>query len=209
MVIICGIIVAVGCFITSKFFISPTYCSTAKIYVITKTTNQFVTYNDITLSTYLSKDYMHLIKNRDVLEMVIANCKLKDTYNSLSKRIKIENLDNTRILSVSVNDKDPSQAQLIATEICMTAAEHIKSVMNLESVNVAEQANLPIIQSNPNVKNWTLMGMLVGIFLCTGVIILKVLLDDTIKTSADIERYLGLSTLALIPIINGNSKGED
>ena len=32
--------------------------------------------------------------------------------------------------------------------------------------------------------------------------VVKYLLDDSIKTAEDVEKYLGLSTLALIPIIN-------
>ena len=201
IIAICGVVMAIGCFIMSKFFMSPIYCSTAKIYVMTKTTNQFSTYNDVALSTYLSMDYVHLVKSRDVLEKVIADCNLEETYNSLAGRIVVENPTDTRILTVAVSDTDPAQAQMIATEVCAAAAEHMKGVMNLEGVNVAEKANLPIIQSSPSVKKWTMMGMLAGMFLCAGVVVLKVLLDDTIKSREDVERYLGLSTLALIPLV--------
>ena len=34
------------------------------------------------------------------------------------------------------------------------------------------------------------------------VLVIRFLMDDTIKTSEDVERYLGLSTLAMIPINN-------
>lgn len=201
LIAICGVTLAIGAFCFSKFVMKPIYSSTAKIYVMTQSTAQGAIYQDVVMSTYLSQDYAYLVKSRDVLEKVIGECKLKDTYNSLAGRITVENLTDTRILAIAVRDTDPAMAQVIANEVCSAAAVHLKSVMNLEAVNVAEKANLPIVQSSPSVTKWTAMGMLVGMFLCAGVIVLKVLLDDTIKTREDVERYLGLSTLALIPLV--------
>lgn len=201
LIAICSVTLAIGAFCFSKFVLKPIYSSTAKIYVMTQSTAQGAIYQDVVMSTYLSQDYAYLVKSRDVLEKVIAECKLKDTYNSLAGRITVENLTDTRILAIEVRDTDPAMAQVIANEVCSVAAVHLKSVMSLEAVNVAEKANLPIIQSSPSVTKWTAMGMLAGMFLCAGVIVLKVLLDDTIKTREDVERYLGLSTLALIPLV--------
>lgn len=200
LIAICGVALAIGGFVVSKFFMTPIYCSTAKVYVMTQSTKQGAVYQDVVMSTYLSQDYAYLVKSRDVLEKVIKDCELKDTYNSLAGRITVENLADTRILSIAVQDTDPMMAQVIANEVCATAAVHLKSVMNLEAVNIAEKANFPIIQSSPSVKKWTAMGLLAGMFMCSGVIVLRVLLDDTIKTREDVERYLGLSTLALIPM---------
>ena len=46
------------------------------------------------------------------------------------------------------------------------------------------------------------MGIL-GIFLALGAIVLIYILDDTIKTPDDVERYLGLTVLTSIPIASG------
>ena len=55
-----------------------------------------------------------------------------------------------------------------------------------------------------------MMGALAGLVLSAGVVVLITLIDDTIKTEDDIERYLGISTLANIPdrkdYITGKSK---
>lgn len=200
LIAICGVALAAVAFVVSKFFMSPIYCSTAKIYIMTKSTAQGAVYSDVVMSTYLSQDYVYLVKSRDVLEKVIKKCELEDTYNSLAGRVTVENLPDTRILSIAVQDTDPEMAQVIANELCDVAAEHLKSVMNLEAVNIAEKADLPIMQSGPSVKKYTALGLLAGIFLSAGVVVLKVLLDDTIKTREDVERYLGLSTLVMIPI---------
>ena len=40
------------------------------------------------------------------------------------------------------------------------------------------------------------------------IVIVRYLLDDTIKSSEDVEKYLGLSTLALIPIAENGEKAK-
>ena len=49
-----------------------------------------------------------------------------------------------------------------------------------------------------------MMGVLAGMVLCAGVVILQSLLDDTIKTEEDVEKYLGIIPLTVIP--DGNVK---
>ena len=68
---------------------------------------------------------------------------------------------------------------------------------------MVDEANLPKEPASPSIIKWTVIGLLLGVFLCAMIIVIRFLLDDTIKTSEDIEKYLGLSTLALIPVFDG------
>lgn len=72
--------------------------------------------------------------------------------------------------------------------------------MDIEAVNVVETANLPMEKAGPGILKWTLIGGLIGAFMVMAVVLVFYFLDDTIKTSDDVEKYLGLSTLALIPL---------
>ena len=73
--------------------------------------------------------------------------------------------------------------------------------MDIDAVNIVESANMPTEKSGPSYFKWTIIGGVIGGVIICAIILIKYLLDDTIKTSEDIERYLGLSTLASIPII--------
>jgi len=201
LIALCGIIIAVMGLAISKFAITPMYQSTTKVYILNKKDDSAITYSDVQLGTQLTADYAQLIKGRDVLEQIIETCGMEDTYGSLSERVTVQTLTNTRIIAITVEDEDPVMAQFIANEIRKVAAEHIKNVMDIQAVNVAEEANLPTGPSSPNIMKWTAIGGLLGAFLCAMVLVIRFLMDDTIKTSEDIERYLGLSTLAMIPII--------
>lgn len=196
----CGIVAGMIGFCFSKFVMIPRYESTTKVYILNKQDNSTLTYSDVQLGTQLTKDYAQLIKGRYVLEQVIETCGLEETYDSFSDRVNVETLTDTRIIAITVTDEEPARAQVLADEIRKVAAEHIKKVMDIQAVNVAEEANLPIEPSSPSILKWTAVGMLLGIFVCAMILVIRFLMDDTIKTSDDVEKYLELSTLAMIPI---------
>ncbi len=54
----------------------------------------------------------------------------------------------------------------------------------------------------------TFIGGVLGIFLMIAVILVRFLMDDTVKTPEDVEKYLQLSTLAVIPLNEGEEDGR-
>ena len=52
---------------------------------------------------------------------------------------------------------------------------------------------------SPNNKRNTLLGAMLGAVLVCGVITVRFLMDDTVQTEEDVERYLGISVLAIVP----------
>lgn len=200
-------------FIISRFMIQPTYDSTTKIYILNKQDNATVTYNDVQVGTQLTKDYAEMVKSRFVLEEVIQELNLPMDYEELEKKLTISTPSDTRILAITVNDEDPVMAMNIANAICETASIHITNVMDIEAVNIVETANLPMEKSSPSIGKWTAISGMLGVFGVCIVVFVIYILDDTIKSSDDIEKYLQLSTLALIPIsenseMNGKNKTQ-
>lgn len=201
LIIACGVVAGVAGFVISFFFITPQYESTTQVYILNKQDSSTITYSDMQLGTQLTKDYAQLIKSRDVLEKVTLKYAISEKYEDFAERVEVENITDTRIIAITVRDENPAMAQTLADEVRKYAADHIKNVMDIQAVNVAEEANLPDEPASPSVPKWTIIGLALGLFLCAMVVVLKYLLDDTVKTSEDVERYLGLSTLAMIPIM--------
>ena len=200
IIILATVATAVVGFTISFFLITPQYESTTSIYISTnKGSENSMTYSDAQLASQLTKDYEELIVGRYVLEKVITQYDLPESYESLKKRVSVENTSNTRIISITVKDPNPKNAQIIANSIRDVAATHIKDVTDVEAVNVADEANLPEKPCEPSVPKWTVLAALIGMVLSAVIIIIQYLLDDTIKSSEDIEKYLELSTLGLIP----------
>ena len=196
MLIVCA---GIG-FILSSYVMHPTYESTTKIYILNRQSDTTVTYSDVQLGTQLTKDYAQLVQSRYVLEQVIEDLGLEDeTYDTLSGKVSVTTPTDTRVLAITVTYGNPMDAMNIANDIREVAAVHIKNVMDIEAVNVVETANYPDRKSGPSVSKWTAVCGLLGCVLLAAVFIIIYLVDDTIKTSEDVEKYLGISTLALIP----------
>ena len=83
MILLAGFICGAVGFIYSNFFITPQYQSTTKVYILNKQNSTSVTYSDVQLSTTLSKDYEQLVTSRYVIEGVIKQLSLNETYESL------------------------------------------------------------------------------------------------------------------------------
>lgn len=113
--------------------------------------------------------------------------------------MKVENITDTRIISITVEDPSPAMAQQIANSIRETAAQHIKNVTDVEAVNVTEAANFPTEPSSPSVTLWAILSAGLGFLIVFVIQLVRFLSDDTIKSTDDVEKYLGLPTLALIP----------
>ena len=200
IIILAAIVAGAIGFVVSFFLITPQYESTTSIYISTSKGNEnSMTYSDAQLASQLTKDYEELILGRTVLEKVIAQYQLEESYESLKNRVTVANTSNTRIITITVKDPNPANAQIIANSIRDAAAIHIKDVTDVEAVNVADEANLPEKPCEPSIPKWTLIAAMIGIILSASIIIMQYLLDDTIKSSEDIEKYLELSTLGLIP----------
>ncbi|MDE7445685.1 MAG: protein-tyrosine kinase [Lachnospiraceae bacterium] len=209
LILSAGVFLALVCFAISKFILTPTYKSTTKIYILNKSESQSVTYSDVQMGTQLTKDYAELISSRYVLEEVIQILSLEEDYDELRGMVSVDTPADTRIVSITVENTDPVQAMNIANCIREAASNHIQNVMDIEAVNVVETANMPMEKASPSVIMWTLAGGAIGVFLLCVIILIQYLLDDTIKSSEDVEKYLGLSTLALIPVMeeeNGKKK---
>ena len=199
----------------SKFVIPEEFQSTTKIYVLDKESGSGgqTTYTDLQAGAQLTKDYAELITSRTVIEKVIADNHLESVYDykEFLKKVEVNTPTDTRIVSITVTDTNPALAQALADDIRVEASDLIINTMQIDAVNTYEVANLPTEKSAPSCSKWALIGALIGALLVGGIVTLQYILDDTIKTSEDIEQYLGLSTLALIPLdenIGGAEKGK-
>lgn len=202
-----GVIVGIIAFVYSKYVIAPVYSSTTKVYVLNRQSAEAnVTYTDLQTGTQLTKDYIELVKSRTVLTQVIDELDLNISAGTLADMIEVSAATDGRIITITVNSTDVYEAQKIADSLRSISSVHICSVMNLEAVNVIDEADLPTAPSSPNVKRNAVFGVLIGIILAMAIVVLRHLMNDSILTPDDVERYLELSVLASIPILEDESK---
>ena len=208
VIILSGIVLALVAIVGTKLFITPQYQSTTRMYVLAKQNNDTLTNSDLQTSTLLTNDYAELIQSRPVTEAVIAQMNLDLTHEELLAKLEVTVPADTRILTISVTDPDPYMVRDLANTIRDTASEHIQQVMDVEAVNVADEANIPEQPVSPNTMRNGLIAGVLGCVIAVAVILIQYLTNDTIKTSEDVERYLQLSTLGMIPLDENEKKNS-
>ena len=192
-----------GALMYSLFIATPKYNSTTRVYVVNqKKDNQAITTQDVQLGTLLVKDYKEIILSNSVMSDVVAKNKLQITPGELAKKISVDAPKDTRIISITVTDKDPQKARDLANAVREVSADKIKEVTKIEDVTTLEQAEAALTPSSPNVFKNSVLAALLGLILAVGGVVLIELMDDRIKRPEDIEETMNLVLLGVIPSTN-------
>ncbi|MBM7635968.1 Wzz/FepE/Etk N-terminal domain-containing protein [Streptococcus saliviloxodontae] len=200
LIIFVAAIGAAVALVGSLFLMTPQYTSTTRIYVVnnSKDSNSITT-SDLQAGDYLVNDYKEIISSNEVLQTVVQNENLSISSGQLSKMLTVTIPSDTRVISISVENKNPQEASDLANAIREVASEKIKSVTKVQDVTTLEVAQASSSPSSPNVKRNVMIGLLVGGFLSVVVVLLMEVLDDRVKRPEDIEEVLGMTLLGVVP----------
>ena len=197
----------------SYFLIKPTYTSTSRLYVVSATKDSVVNFSDLSVGTNLTKDYVELLLSYPVLDKVSEKIEKDYDYKisseSLQKLISLENPEDTRILNINVTTTDPKVSKTIANALADEAVEYIPDTMGTFKPNIAQVAREAKVKTGPSYLKYTAIGALLGMLLCMAWFIFKYLSDDTIKTKEDVEKYFGMTPLAVLPYVENDEESED
>lgn len=189
----------------SSFLIKPIYTSSAMLYIRNQSTT-LTSLSDLQIGSQLTKDYEVLVTSRPVTEKVIENLELSMSYQELLSHVTIGNPSDTRILTISVENTNPLLAKKIVDAFADVASEQIAEIMDMTPPKLVVDGEIAEKPTSPNVALNTLAGSLLGGAATAFFVVLLYIWDDNIKSSDDIEKYLGLNTLGLIPDEEGKKK---
>ena len=187
--------------VISFFMLSPVYEAKSTLIVNTEKSQdtQMITGDQFSVSQKLAVTYGEIIKSRAVLESVISNLKLDSEYEDLVEKITVSPVQDTQIISISVQDTNPKKARDIANEIPKVFEKEVKRITKANDIQVIDKAILPEGAIKPNkmmnVAIAAVLGMMIGLF----VVFVLEYLDNKIKTPQDVEKHLDLPILGVIP----------
>ena len=201
LVALVAIVAGALAFAYSAFIVKPEFTSTTRIYVVNRNQGDKpgLTNQDLQAGSYLVKDYREIILSQDVLEKVTSDLKLDLSPKSLASKVKVTVPVDTRIVSISVNDRVPEEASRIANSLREVAAEKIISITRVSDVTTLEEARPAIAPSSPNIRRNTIIGLLGGtVFMVIAVLIVE-LVDTRVKRPEDIEDVMQIALLGVVP----------
>lgn len=180
------------------------YKSETKIVLANQTTD--ITVNDVSLNKNLIPTYREIIKSTKVLSKVIENLNLNISVDDLSKKIHVKSTNDTEIITIYVIDKDKYLSSSLANEVANIFKDEIKAYYPIENVNILDYAEVEEEAYNVNPVKQYIIGGTFGFLLGSMIVFLIYYFDDTVKTSEDVEKKIGLSVLTTVPIYRPSKK---
>ncbi|MDD4715316.1 MAG: Wzz/FepE/Etk N-terminal domain-containing protein [Oscillospiraceae bacterium] len=199
----CGIAAAV-----SFFVIPPKYTANLSMYVYNNQDRQNATINDLNMSVKLADTYVIILKSDTVLKEVTAESGLGYTVPQLGKMVSAQAVDNTEVFKVNITCKNREHARILAQTVANVAPKQIMRVVKAGGVELIDtpQQNPP--KTSPHVIQNSVLGFFGGIVVMAVIILLRLMMDKTIKKESDLVETFGLPVLGSIPSFGrGGVKG--
>lgn len=202
LILVTVIIAVLVGFGVTKFLMVPQYESSVNMIVNAKQeSNGSLTNDNIVSAKNLVDTYAIILKSNIVLDRVIDELNMDVTYNELSQRIQVASVNSTPIMRVSVRDADAKLAEQIIEKISRIAPSVI-----VDAVEAGSCKTVSKVSTNPNpvspsvTRNVALAGLL-GAIISMGFVVVRALFQSYIKDDEDVQKYLHLPVLGVIPEI--------
>lgn len=202
------VIIPIVFFAASMFYgfemVAPTYTATTTFMVLNQTYYDSITYNDLMIGEVLISDYQFLAKTSTVYRKAAEDIQQDVSDCSVS----ISGVDNTRMVRLSVTSKRPEVAANFANALTEELTQRISEIMKIENITIVEPATVPYAPSGPNKTKIVLTATFVGVVMAAGIVLLLEFMDNTIQSSDDIEKHLGIPVLAQINKLEDGGSGR-
>ncbi len=213
LIALSGVIAGVIGFAIPTFTIAPTYSSSIMLYVNNSSislgnTNFSISSSQISAAQSLVKTYGVILNNRTTLERIIQKTGVSYTYKELSAMITSAPSNNTEIMRVTVTSTDPYEAAEIANCIAEVLPVRISEIIDGASMEVIDSAIPVLSKVGPSITKYTAVFMILGVLLCTAVLVVLALLDDTIHDEEYILQTYDYPILAKIPDLLGSGDNK-
>ena len=169
----------------------PEYKSRATI-ILSSDKSKTTVQSEITANKNLIETYTEVVKSHRVLDRVIRENNLTESYDSLVSKINVSSLKDTEIISISVVDANAYRSYELANEVADIFKEEISQIYNDTSVNILDHAVEPRGPYNIDVVKQEIIYAVAGMVLGGGIILVLFYFDRTIKTTEQIDEIFKL-----------------
>lgn len=185
----------------SYLFMPNTYTASTSMYVLVKgdSTTKTSMSQDLSASQMIANDVSTLIKSDTVSKQTAEALKMKSLRD-----YKITVSETTsRVISLTVTGEDAASTAIIANELAKNVSSVAQSVMDVQSVNVIDEAITPTSPSGPNRIMYTAVAFLAGLFVAIAIVVLMDMLNTRVRGAEDVEELLDIPVIGRIPSMKG------
>ena len=179
-------------------FVKPTYMATTEMYITS--TDSVISLQDLQLGSALTEDYKSIVTSRAVLNKVIEDLQLNTNYKGLRNLISVTNPTGTHIIRTSVTTTDLETSRNIANDLLNVSIDRIFQIVGTSEPSIIDYSEAEAVENvTPGLVRYMILGGMAGLLLVAAILIIRMLMDNTIKNDDDVEKYLRLPVLAAVP----------
>ncbi|MGV2621385.1 Wzz/FepE/Etk N-terminal domain-containing protein [Halobacillus sp. ACCC02827] len=180
----------------SYFFVKPTYQSMENI-VVGQLNKENSEYRETRELSMLLASTIDFIKSPSVLNA--ASEEFNSTYEELSDQVVVQNTMDSQIVSVVVRDDSPEEAKKIAKFIAVTTEKKMADLFDVKDISVlSDSVGNPSAQRVDHMLVNIGLGLVVGILVGIGTAVMREHFDDSVKSSEQIEKKLGIKVYGTV-----------
>ncbi|TGE34850.1 lipopolysaccharide biosynthesis protein [Desulfosporosinus fructosivorans] len=205
IVVALPIIAALTSGVISFLVIKPVYQASTTLIVGKKAAesgqaaSQILDNSVLLANQQLAKTYATIAQSRTVEQNVIKDLNLPLTTERLDSMISVNPVKTTEILEIQVTNTNSELAASIANTMAQEFSKAVIEIKKVDSVSIVDTAVIPDKPIKPNKTLNVLIAFVVGLMASVGLVFLQEYLDNTVKTSSDVEELLGIPVLGIIP----------
>ena len=208
IILLMAIFMVVG-FIYSSFFVEPKYSASTTLVLAQSASGgeeDTITTNDVTLNSKLISTYSKLLESSKVTRKVISNLGIDDSEASIKNNVSVSSESGTDIIKITVKNADSEKAADIANEMAVVFTEEVKRLYGMDNINILDVAEPNDVPANVNLTKTIVIFGVIGAVIGVGYVFVLFMLDNSIKSSEDIEKAMDIPVLANIPVYEADTK---
>lgn len=152
-------------------------------------------------SQRMVNEYIILLRSENVLSEVSRRVNeqgFNTTAASIRNMIELTAVEETALLRVIATTSDPNLSKLICDELMDCAPNKIKAFMNeLGSISPVDYAEIGY-KNPPKTSRNAALGAIFGLLLVCGLVLVRCLMDNTIKDEKDLKNRFNVNVLGVV-----------
>ncbi len=186
----------------TKYIKKYTYTSSSMLYVLSSTTS-ITSLSDLQAGTQLSDDFVIMLQSKPVIDSAINDVEdqlgITLTREDVLAGLTISHADDTRILTIKCTTQDAELSKVLCDAITTRGAQRMSEITQSDAPTLVESAEVAETPNGRGIVSQAEKGALAGAFIMIILLCIPYLMNDKIRKSEDIEKYLGEVVIGVVP----------
>lgn len=148
------------------------------------------------------KTLMVMIKDPIIMEKVKEDLKLSKSAEGIAGQIEVSQIDESKVIQISVIGSDPKKAVAIANMTAVVFKSEIAKILEFRDVQLLSEAEENYYPINGDQNRVVIIAFIFGLITGIGLVFLIESLDGTVNKTEEVEEILGVPVLGIVSNMN-------